>query len=162
MTSMPVLMLVRPDSLAIVNRTLEMFGRGPANVSVALVAIDNDTATHETPALWWCMQDMSAQDSDVAKWMALRDGVIQSVDDQDNPIVWGTSILPYTTDGGTPVACPSAVEVLAAWGGENVQIVARSTFSEDDDERPRANRPPTPTEWREETFAQESVKPPPL
>lgn len=158
MSKMPAILMSLPASLTVVNHTLEMLGRGPGNVSVALVAIGDTEATHETPATAYFMQDMSAQDADVSRWTALVDGTAPTVDDQSNPIAWGVDVLPYTTDNGQPIVSPTEAQVVAAWGSENVQVIARSTFAEYDDERPRAERPPTPTEWRDETLEQESYR----
>ena len=156
MSEMPTIMMVKDAQRITVRRTLEMLGHGPNSLTFPLIAADDNTSTYADPALKWMMQYMATLDTDVVQWTAIVNGAAPTVDRYGDPIEWGVSILPYTG-----VECPSEAEVLAAWGSENVDIIARSTFAEDGDQRPREERPPTPNEWKTETMAQESVKPRP-
>lgn len=146
MSNLATILMADASSLDVVNRTLEAHGQGPNSLTVALVAGDDDAATHETAPLRWVMLHMGAQDHHVVVWAGLVAGVVPENDEFGNPVAWGTGAIPTEQD------------VIDAWGGGKVRMISRAAFAEFEDTRPRGERPPNPLEWRVETFAQENVK----
>lgn len=88
MSALPAILVCLAAYRDNINAVWEAMGRGPNNISRKLCAI-NPSATWETPATHYMMQDMGAIDTDVARWQALCAGTLPTLDDLGSPIPWG-------------------------------------------------------------------------
>lgn len=104
MSNLPAIVICAAAHVTNANLVWEAMGRGPNNISRKMCAIDPE-ATWETPATHFMMQDMSAQDTNVAIWQGLCEGDLPPISG-----VWGE-------DGVI-----SAGAAQAACGGGNMQV----------------------------------------
>lgn len=104
MSNLPAIAICTAAVVTNVNRVWEEgLLRGPNNLSRKLCPID-PLATHETPATHYMMQDMSAQDTDVAVWQGLCAGNLPE------GVSWGE------------FGIISGADAIAACGGGNMQV----------------------------------------
>src|SRR5690606_28355866 len=73
MSNLPCIIICAASVATDVNLVIEAQGKGPNAVSRGLCAID-PSATHETPATHFMMQDMSAQGTDGVIWQGIPEG----------------------------------------------------------------------------------------
>ena len=112
MTAQPYLGIVEDAHVVNARATLDAMGLGPAGFAVPLVDKDDNTATHETAPLAWCLMDASADNVLVQTLQALCGGDAPGLDVNGNTILWGV-------DGVI-----SQVDALEAFGGDHVRIVS--------------------------------------
>lgn len=126
MSNLPCIMIGKASVKDNINLVLEAQGRGPGSLSRKMCAID-PTATYETPATHYMMQDMSATDTLVASWQAMASGVMPGLDDFGAPMVWGIISKP---------------DAIACTGNGNMQVYSAAGLITGEDA----------TAWRDGTF----------